>query len=264
MNNIRCRLRLMFDVLREKKIGDWTSHHSCSSALLSSPIHFRIRSRLSKLGQQLASLFSHCFLLDFVHTTMDELLFVHIAFVILFQRMAQNKSRSMDPSDASSTGISTDYNINGLQRYSRDRQGQKLICRLSIVYEQKRIDRKSRFFLIAFLSSAKNSNGSRRNSSSSSAITRKDHRQSTVVKTLTGSFSSIIFDDLQKDKRNQSDFLLINSSFRISVDQSKCLSLHFVLAVVHWVETSLQTESMIRQCTVSLRIVAAFRIRSFF
>ena len=57
-------------------------------------------------------------------------------------------------------------------------------------------------------------------------ITGKDHRQNTVVE---GTFT---FSSAQ----------LLQSS----VDQSKCLYLHFLLVVVHWVKTSLQTESMIR------------------
>ena len=79
------------------------------------------------------------------------------------------------------------------------------IRRSNIVREQKRIDRKSRFYLrriylgiksvtrlsrieLKTFSSAKNSNRTRRNSSSSSDISRKNHRQNTVVKHISTFF----------------------------------------------------------------------------
>ena len=87
-----------------------------------------------------------------------------------------------------------------------------------------------------------------------------DHRQKTVVK-YTSTF--FLIDHLQWFEIRQTksfrshlfrcgNLLVMHSSLKILVDQSKRLSLYFVFPVVHRVETSVQTESMTRQCPVSL------------
>ena len=107
----------------EKRVRPRTSDHSPPSALLAATLHFCIYLRLSGLGKQLASPLSHRFLLDLLHTTMDELCLVHLSFVLLFEWMAKNESRTMDKQISASTIITTaNKNIHGLLRHTRHRQ----------------------------------------------------------------------------------------------------------------------------------------------
>jgi hypothetical protein len=84
--NIRDALRLIVDVVSENK------ELVLGPAILGATTRFLLHLQLLMLRRELPSLFSHCFLLDFVDTAMDEFLLIYRSFVSLLERMASNET----------------------------------------------------------------------------------------------------------------------------------------------------------------------------
>ena len=164
---------------REARIGDWTIYYSSSSALLSSLVHFCLRSRLSKLGFVLFSLLPTRFRSDHNGRASS-------CTSRLRRSISTSGAKQEQVDDLSKDSILLSI-------------GSLTFFFIACISTSDQLTRSSRIRLKTF-SSAKNSNGSRRNSSSLEKIIGRTRWSWALPRSL----SSNIFDDLKKEKRNHS------------------------------------------------------------
>ena len=95
---------------REQGTGHWTCLHSCASAVLVAILHRLISSPVSESSRPSTSVSADGVVLHWLHSTADEFLSIHLAVVVLHERMASDEAVSTDDENKWTSGVHFDNN----------------------------------------------------------------------------------------------------------------------------------------------------------